>query len=134
MLYFRLSESWDAAGPLFGRYPAFREMLIFDIILNIGLAAFGIYTGILLLIISLKAVKVAKIFLLVGSIVLIIEPFLFFSVGFPPQVSKAAFREGLKGTFQGLIYVVIWYAYLVKSKRVKGTYIKKHLKVLSQSG
>jgi len=133
MLYPGLSELWDAAGQLFGRYPAFRKMVIFDTILNIGLAVFGIYTGILLLIINLKAVKVAKIYLLVGLVVLIIEPFLFFSVGFPSQVSEAAFREGLKGSFRALIYVVIWYAYLIKSKRVKGTYIRKHLKILSQS-
>jgi len=133
MLYIRLSETWDAAGPLFERYPAFREMVTFDTILNIGLAAFGFYTGILLLVISLKAVKVAKIYLLVGLFVFIIEPFLFFSVGFPSEVSEAAFWEALKGSFQGFIYVIIWYAYLIKSKRVKGTYIRKHLKILSQS-
>jgi len=133
IVLFRLSESWDTAAQLFETYPAFRKMLILDIILNIGFAAFSIYTGILLLIISLKAVKVAKIYLLVGLIVLIIEPFLFFIVGFPSEVSEAAFQEGLKGSFRGLIYIVIWYAYLVKSKRVKGTYIRQHLKVLSQS-
>jgi len=129
---FTISKSWGIAARLFETYPTFRGMFIFDTILGIGLAAFSIYAGMLLLIINLKAAKVAKIFLLVEWSVTIIEPFLFFSVGFSREIREAFFGNMRLFFFRNLFYVGIWYVYLIKSKRVKGTYIRHHLKVLSQ--
>jgi hypothetical protein len=103
-------------------YPNLLVVQIIDKVLVVGLAIISAYAGILLLAYHKNAINIAKKFLLLLLIYEFIRPFLVLFSGLPSQVTLFSIREGLKQYFVQALIIFIWYAYLIKSKRVGATY------------
>ena len=106
----------------FESFPGLLTIIIFDTIISICLMIFSIYAGIALWTIKPKAVKIAKIYLLFFLGYTIIFIFFLFIINFSSISSENILGENLKNEFRSLAYLIIWYTYLNKSKRVKATY------------
>jgi hypothetical protein len=115
-------SGYSEAKVYFGLLPGLLFLTIIDSILSIGVMIFGFYAGITLYLIKPWAVKIAKIYLLslLGySFISILLPLF---VGFPQDVVTPLMEEMAKGVGGPVIYVLIWFLYLSKSKRVEATY------------
>jgi len=69
------------------------------------------------------AVRTAKRYLLwflAYQGIAIVLPFM---AGLPSSADEAMIAQSVKDAFRGFIYVIIWYSYLNKSKRVRATYL-----------
>ena len=114
-------SGYESVGLVDG-IPGLRNFLILHGISVFGLAIFSIYAGFSLWRIRPNAVKIAKIYLftyLACSFLALSFPFI---VGFPPDLREGIYKENLVGLFRSLVGFSIWFIYLTKSKRVKGTY------------
>jgi hypothetical protein len=95
--------------------------LIFDMAVSIAIMSFGIYAGIRLLQLKPNAVRVAKRYLITFFVYTALTVSLIFLanvVNHQPEQSTRDFGSQLRN----IIYVLIWYSYLDKSKRVAATY------------
>ena len=111
-----------AMSSLFDEYPMLKTYLIGDTILIIALAAFGIYTAILLWKLDSDGVSFAKIYLVVGIIYSSISIFLPYITGLPEERLNTFFEGNIISSIRQIFVAAIWFGYFVKSKRVKETY------------
>jgi Protein of unknown function (DUF2569) len=79
-----------------------------------GLAIFSYFAGVMLWMENPKGVKVAKAYLLIGAVLPISIFLLMRFSGMHVDLFRIAFRR--------LFYLVVWYSYLLTSRRVKLTY------------
>ncbi len=101
--------------------PLFRLILISGV-LRIGLAVFSMYAGLSLWRIAPKAVTTARHYL-VGVVILSVLLLILPSVLRVSKASSEGFTpENLFNTVFTVIYVIIWYVYLSRSRRVRATY------------
>ena len=96
--------------------------LIFDIVFTVALMSFGVYAGVRLLKVKPNAVRIAKRYLVLYFLysVLMIALQIFGSIANPPQAEQVT--SEISPPLRSIIYVIIWYSYLGKSKRVAATY------------
>jgi hypothetical protein len=98
----------------------FRIFEIIDSMLNIGITLFGIYAGISLWKLKSGAVGLAKKYLIIDLAYSLATCFLPFLAGLPVQIFDTFLNE--TALFH-VTLVIVWYLYLVKSKRVKETFL-----------
>lgn len=97
--------------------------VLIDFPLSLALMTFGIYAGVCLARIKSTSVRIAKAYLIalfsyhaLAVLILIIGA----STGPPASQGDAPGKFGPAA--RSIIYVIIWYSYLLKSKRVAATY------------
>ena len=93
-----------------------------DAILSVGIICFSIYAGMSLWRIRPKGVSIAKVFLLTFAAYAVVANILPFLAGLPANANEAMTAQAFIGVLRSAIIVVIWYLYLVKSKRVRATF------------
>jgi hypothetical protein len=117
-----LAASYSEVSQYFDTFFGLLITTVIDTFLSVGLMAFSIYAGVGLWRIRPGAVQTAKKYLLWLLAYLAIAAVLPFMAGLPSAANDAMIAEVAKGTFRGVIYFAIWYSYLNKSQRVRGTY------------
>ncbi len=120
-----ISMEYGATSEYFGRFPGLMIITITDMILSLGIMAFSIYAGVALWTIRPGAVRTAKTYLWFFLGYTGVAAILPFTAGFPRSANDAMVAEVAKNSLRSIIYFVIWYTYLNKSKRVKATYLSK---------
>jgi len=116
-------SEWDKISDIIDSYSGLRDLSIFDITVGLGVAVIGVYTAISLYKIKPSCVKLAKIFIIVYAVSTIFLCISIFSLDIPQSVKD----ETMRMMFFRLIVAGLWYAYFMKSKRVKETYYAKNL-------
>lgn len=125
--FFNLVKEYDQLNPLSETYPVELGLVILDCFISVGLMGFSIYAGISLLKIRANAVRLAKIYLIASIIYrllildLILGLVVLGSIGAPATQTEKVSDE-IVLVLRSLLPVVIWYSYLLKSKRVAATY------------
>ena len=113
------------ASNAFSMFPGLLVITIIDSILSLGLMAFSIYAGVSLWRIRPGAVIIAKRFLLTVLGYSAIAAILPFIAGLPSSSNDAMVLPIVIQTFRAAIFVIIWYLYLTKSKRVHATFLSQ---------
>jgi hypothetical protein len=117
-----LVASYSESSQYFDTFPGLLVITVIDTFLSVGLMAFSIYAGVGLWRIRPGALQTAKKYLLWFLAYLAIAAVLPFMAGLPSAANDVLIGEVAKSTFRGVIYFAIWYSYLNKSQRVRGTY------------
>ena len=111
-----------ADSPYFDTFPRLRAVFFVDVALRIVLTAFGVYAGIRLGTVRPGAVRTAKTYFACAVVYLVIGAALPFAAGLPAAANSVLAQAAVQQTIPALISVGVWYAYLVRSTRVKATY------------
>jgi hypothetical protein len=114
------------AKPDFERYPELMRMLVVSGICRLALAVFSIYVGAALWRVRPEAPNAAKLYFRIASIYSAFALLLPRMVGLPDELYRQMAGATLVASTITLCYVAAWYAYLVKSKRVKATFEPKN--------
>lgn len=115
--------TFNNVSPHFSKFPGLRTCTVIDGLLTLVLIGFSIYAGIALWRIRPNAVNIAKTYLRVYLMVVVIEIFLpLIMAGLPTELYGDIIKEGFKGAARAYVFFSIWNSYLSKSKRVKATY------------
>ena len=123
MSLFSLAGSYRESAPYFSQFPGLLVVTGLDTVLSLGLTVFSIYAGASLWRLRPGAVQTAKRYLLwflAYQAVAIVLPFM---AGLPSSADETMIAQSVKDAFRGILYVIIWYSYLNKSKRVRATYL-----------
>ena len=112
----RLISEYKQLTTYFDLYPRLRLISLINIALGFGIIIFGIYAGAMLFEIKKNAPDIAKRFLLALFCYPIVTYLLALLVGFPPN------EQFLIRFVMQALAVIVWYSYLIMSKRVKRTY------------
>jgi hypothetical protein len=115
-----LISNYNVYKPLF-KYNTIYNLYFIDTFISIVLILFAVYTGINLWQQKKEAVKITRLFLLTVLMFIIIE-FALFVLILPDKVVQFVLPELIGQSLARIIAVVIWYLYLIYSKRVKNTY------------
>jgi hypothetical protein len=105
------------------RYPELHDFYIFDMVMSLAMSIYGIVVGIYLFKIKHGAVKITKQYLLVVMSYGCIQgfsPLLFRGL---PETQNLLWDTTSEYAIQSLIIAGVWYAYFIKSIRVKNTYL-----------
>jgi uncharacterized membrane protein len=94
-------------------------VVMLDVIVFFGLAAYSLVTGIRLWMLKPDAVRQAKIFLIVSLALAIVSVVIFAA---STETSDTAITTGVTEFFGAAISFTIWWLYLAKSKRVRNTF------------
>ena len=116
-----MSEARGVISQIGNSLPALTSILVISLALDLVVMAVGFYAGLCLINIQPGAVRITKKYLLLHLVNLAITPFLVL-VLLPRDVVDSVFYEFLEGSMHGLPFFIVWYLYLIKSKRVKATY------------
>lgn len=106
----------------FDQFPRLRVVLLVDTALRIALTAYGVWVGLRLINVRPGAVRTAKRYFQVSLAYLVVAALLPFVAGLPPEANPTLAIAVVQQTVPALIGVALWYAYLVRSKRVRATY------------
>jgi len=118
-----IARNFNDLSPVMDAFPSVLGGVVIDMIMILSVIGFGIYCGILIFNLKTQAIILAKRYLIVFFIFSILEfPIFIAFSGLPAEVNKIILGESVGGIFRALIYVIIWYLYLTKSKRVKNTF------------
>ena len=117
-----IARGYLADSPHFAAFPRLRGLFFIDVALRIALTAYGIYAGVRLGLVRPRAVRTAKTYFACAAGYLVIGALLPFAAGLPPAADPVLLQAAVEQSVPALISVAIWYAYLVRSKRVKATY------------
>ena len=115
-------RGYFADSPHFAAFPRLRAVFFVDVALRLALTAYGVYAGLRLGLVRPRAVQTAKTYFACAAGYLLIGALLPFAAGLPPAADPALAQAAVEQTVPALISVGIWYAYLVRSQRVKATY------------
>jgi Protein of unknown function (DUF2569) len=115
-------SSFKFSAPFFNQYPGLKIITMIDGLLSVGVVCFSIYAGISLWRIRPKGVSIVKTFLLTFMAYAIVANILPFLAGLPANANEAMTAQAFIGVLRSAIIVVLWYLYLVKSKRVRSTF------------
>jgi len=122
MTAFNLISAIAQTARYFRMFPGLLILSIADVGVSCAIAAFSIYAGVVLWRVGPNAVKVAKTYLIVAAVYAVVAPFSALLAGLPAASNGAIISAAIVAVGRGLIYVAIWYAYLMRSKRVQATY------------
>jgi hypothetical protein len=104
------------------QFPRLLVVTLMGALLNLVFVAFSIYTGVCLWRIRPGAVRTAKTFLVCYLWYCMISYGLLFTAGLPSAINVTLAAQLRKQVVKDLLYFLIWYSYLNRSKRVKATY------------
>lgn len=121
--FYNIIISFKEVSPFFNRFPGLKNLLFIDGFLSFSLMVLSIRAGLSLWNIEPGAVKKAKNYLIIFLGYTVIQIFLPFTVGLPPELNINLIPEVIKATLQSLFFFGIWFWYLNVSKRVKSTYV-----------
>ncbi len=119
-----LASSYPTAATVSQDYPAFGWAHATVTVLELGLTAFSIYAGVLLLRVKPGAPVVAIWFLFTTVIAAILETLAYQLSDLPPDVKGPMFAEMAKTIPQAAVAALIWGSYLMVSKRVRDTFAR----------
>ena len=119
---FNLLVNYNLAVTYFRRFPDFFTFTLIDSFFSTVLMIFAIYAGIALWKIKSHSLRTIKFYFLLLLIYLIIAAFLPFRSDLSSNATTSLIVLIIKNTFGSLIFILIWYLYLKRSKRVKLTY------------
>lgn len=106
------------------RHPGLYSVLRADIILSSIVCYYGINAGWALYKINVGAVKKVKNYFIIATAYQIASFLLPMTVeDLPKEYIDSISNEGSKQTIKSLLSIAVWYLYIVKSKRVKNTYL-----------
>ena len=117
-----IAREYLVDSPYFERFPRLRVVVLVDMALRIALTAYGMWVGFRLGTVRPRAVPTAKRYFQVSMAYLVVAAALPFGAGLPPEANPTLALAVARQTIPALIGIAIWYAYLVRSKRVKATY------------
>lgn len=119
---YNLVTGYEQSSRYFDRLPALLTIERIDILLSTVLMCLSIYAGILLWTIRPNAVKVAKSVLLLFIAYCVVIAIVVTVSGLPAQVAGFLVGYMVPVFIQKVIFVVVWFSYLHKSRRVQATY------------
>ncbi len=119
---YNLTTGYSEVQELFDATPGLRTLYSAYSILSVGLGLFSLWAGFSLWTRMAGAVDRAKKYLYAVLGYSVILYFLPTMAGLPEEMSTEMQNIMAIASFRSVIYVVIWYLYLTKSKRVRGTY------------
>lgn len=109
--------------PIIDSFPSLLSGIVVDTIITTSLLGFGIYCGLLIFKQKPQAVIMAKRYLIAFLFYALLEyPILIGISGLPSEANRIILSEAVGQFFKSAIYVIIWYSYLIKSKRVENTF------------
>ena len=109
-------------SPYFDRFPRLRVVVLMDMALRVALTAYGVWVGLRLGKVLPQAVQSARRYFRVAIAYLAVAALLPFAAGLPAEANPVLAMTVARQTVPALIGVALWYAYLIRSKRVKATY------------
>jgi hypothetical protein len=112
----------QASKPYFDQQPELFRMILVSGIFRIALAVFSMYAGLALWRVLPGAVKVARRYFICLFLYLLLSLFLPALLGVPGQPSSQSAATDYLNVAITTVYVILWYIYLGKSKRVRSTY------------
>jgi len=107
---------------LFSRFPGLFLVTLFLVAMNVGIAGFSVYAGVMLLRLRPSAVQRTKVFLISAGAYVILVAFAPLLAGLPQAANDIVLNAALPTIGSGLAYAGIWLAYVTASKRVRATY------------
>lgn len=120
--FFNLYSGYKDSTGVISAYPGLKTLVYADALLSVALAVLGFYAGLLLWKVKPKAVKTAKLYLIALLVYSGITLLLPYTVGLSEEMSGQLIKIISVSSARTVIYVIIWFLYLSKSKRVKATY------------
>lgn len=117
-----LIANWVILSDVVDSLPGLIGASVFDSVLVVALAGYGIYAGVKLWTIQPGAVRTAKIFLALTLAYVFGSPLLYAAADLPGVGYDVLMVESVKEIVQALIYFGVWFSYLNVSRRVQATY------------
>jgi len=109
--------------PIIDSFPSLLAGIVLDTIITTSLLGFGIYCGLLIFKEKPQAIMMAKRYLIAFLFYALLEyPILIGISGLPSEANRIILSAAVGQFFKSAIYVIIWYLYLIKSKRVENTF------------
>ncbi len=112
----------NASKPLFDTYPGLLTLVTVSGICRLAVAVFSIYAGLALWRVAPGALAIARKYLMAVVLYTVIALFLPAMVGLPQDLAQEMTGSSFVAGTLTIFYAVIWYMYLVHSKRVRATY------------
>lgn len=110
-------------APIIDAFPSLLTGIVINTIMTTSLLGYGIYCGVLIFKEKSQAIMMAKRYLVAFILYAVIEyPIIIGLSGLPSEANRIILSEAVGVFFKALIYVIIWYLYLTKSKRVENTF------------
>ncbi len=103
-------------------YPSIKLLVTIDTLLSFSLMIFSIYTGVALWSYRKNAVLIAKVYLIVLFLYAVFLAYLPYAIDIPVSFADNIKENTMMNSLRLIGYCVLWFAYLLKSKRVKYTY------------
>ena len=104
------------------RFPGLYAVGGLDILLSFAQLGFALLAGISLWTLRPSAVRVAKAYVLANLGFALVGSILPFLAGLPSAANEAMAAEVAQGLFRTVVFVAVWYSYLNRSERVRGTF------------
>lgn len=118
-----LSRAVTELEPMVESFPAFRELLNMTIFFTVVTVIWSVFVGYRLAKAHPNSPTVAKRFFILTPVFFIVQSFMMLSITGLPQASVDAMGSSLVIEFlKTFMSSLIWYLYIVKSKRVLYTY------------
>ena len=112
----------NASKPLFDQYPGLLTLVTVSGICRLAVAVFSMYAGIALWRVAPGAVDIARKYLMAVVLYTVFAFFLPAIVGLPQDMAQEIAGSSSIAGMLTILYAVVWYTYLLRSKRVKATY------------
>jgi len=93
-----------------------------DTLVSLSIGAFSLFAGISLWRVRPKAVQTARAFLLAGMIYTLVAPFAPLLLDLTAAARQQVIDSAVVAAGRGVLYYIIWFNYLMRSKRVAVTY------------
>jgi len=112
----------NASRPLFDTYPGLLTLIAVSGVCRLAVAVFSVYAGLALWRVAPGAVSIARKYLMAVVLYTVFAFFLPVLVGLPQDLAQEIAGSSFVAGLLTISYAVIWYAYLMHSKRVRATY------------
>jgi hypothetical protein len=113
----------NASRPLFDKYPGLLTLIAVSGVCRLAVAVFSVYAGLALWRVVPGAVDIARKYLMAVVLYTVFAFFLPVLIGLPQDLAQEIAGSSFIAGLLTISYAVIWYAYLVHSKRVRATYL-----------
>ena len=104
-------------------FPPLKNAVMLWITCYSAVTFFSVFAGTKLWTQRPNAVKIAKYYLITQLLAALLLPWIVFTTIAMPDLFLATLNDAIKTGIGGVIYFVIWYSFLCKSKRVKATFV-----------